>query len=246
MIANGINSQTRAFKCHACGSDITPKNLETLMMWVEWQNIGGDTSKLNCDSEECITNCKTFANIQPLQQRDTMWKENVTYHEYQRLQPPQPPQNIKQTQPKQQASPENIERTKKCVQNFQYQLSNISNKNITVEFNRLIIPIHYNNINDYKSIISVHCPSLQTHKWLLVDKETFEKRHADIYLGYDPSTLQPEGFAMRNHLFLTELLDKSGARLYGITRKKLDRNIGKLFDLNYLFQNSQLELISYV
>ena len=72
MIANGINSQTRAFKCHACGKDITFKNPETLMMWVEWQNIGGDMSKLNCGSEECITNCETFANIQPLQQRDTM------------------------------------------------------------------------------------------------------------------------------------------------------------------------------
>ena len=162
----------------------------------------------------------------------------------QTIQPPQPLQTIKLTQLKQQASPEDKKRTNKCVQNLQYQQSN---KNIahTVEANRLIIPIRCNN-NIYKSIISVHCPSLPTHEWLLVGRETFEKRHADIYLGYDPSTLQPEGFAMRNQLFLTELLDKSGAPLYGITRKALDPNIGKLFDLNYLLRNSQLESISYV
>ena len=52
---------------------------------------------------------------------------------------------------------------------------------------------------------------------------------------------------MRNQLFLTEWPDKSGAPLYGITRKELDPDIGKLFDLHYLLKNSQLEPpISYV
>ena len=153
-------------------------------------------------------------------------------------QPPQPIQNIEQPQQKQQASPEDIERNQFCVKHWHNQNSN---KNIihSIEFNRLIIPISYD-FNNYKSIISVHCPSVPTHKWLLVGRETYEKYHADIYLGYDPSTLQPEGFAMRNQLSLTcEVLDKSGAPLYGITRKELDPNIGKLFDLNYLLKNSQ-------
>ena len=166
-------------------------------------------------------------------------------HNHQTLQPPL--QNIGQTQPKQQASPEDKKRNQICVQNWHEQLSN---KNIFhgIEVNRLIIRISDNTTNIYKSIISVHCPSQPTHKWLLVSRETFEKRHADIYLGYDPSTLQPEGFAMRNQLFLTcEVLDKSGAPLYGITRKELDPNIDQLFDLNYLLKNSQLEPpISYV
>ena len=162
----------------------------------------------------------------------------------QQFQPPQPLQTIKRTQPKQQASPEDKKRTNKCVQNFQDQLSN---KKIfhDVEFNRLIIRIT-NNINIYKSTISVHCPSLPTHKWLYVSEETYKEHQADIYLGYNPSTLQPEGFAIRSHLFLTELLGKSGTLLYGITRKALDPNIGKLFDSNYLLRNSQLESISYV
>ena len=249
MIANEINSQTRAFKCHACGKGITFKDPETLMMWAEWQNIGGDLSKLNCDSEECITNCKTFANIQPLQQRDTMWKENVAHYEYQKLQPPQPLQNIEQTQLKQQASPEDIERNKICFQNWQNRLLN---KNITstVDLNhQLIISIGNN-----KSIISVYCASLSLRRkrpsyepqWVYVNKETYEKYHADIYLGYNPSTLQPEGFAMRGQLFLTEPPGKPGVWVYGITREALDRNIDKLFDLDYLWKNSQLEPISYV
>ena len=170
-------------------------------------------------------------------------------HQTIQLQPPQPLQNIEQPQPKQQASPENIERNKICVQDWQNRLSN---KKILhdIEANhnhRLIIRIQ-DNTNIYKCIISVHCPSLPTHKWLLVGRETYEKLHADIYLGYDPSTLQPEGFAMRNQLSLTyEVLDKFGAPLYGIEREALDRDIDKLFDLNYLLKNSQLELpISYV
>ena len=162
-------------------------------------------------------------------------------HRPRQLQPPQPLQTIKPTQPKQPAaSPENIERTNKCTLNFQYlQLK----KNIvsTLECNRLTIP---NGI--YKSIISVHCPSKPTHKWLFVGKETFEKRHADIYLGYNPITLGPEGFALRDQLFLTEFLDKSGAPLYGIKRKELDPDIDRLFDLNYLLRNLQHEPISYV
>lgn len=180
-----------------------------------------------------IANGYNSQTIQPLQQ----------------LQPPQPLQTIKSTQPKQQASPEDKKRTNKCVQNFQDQLLDKSIKIDTVEVNRLIILITNNNINIYKSTISVHCPSLPTHKWLCVSEETFEKCHADIYLGYNPSTLQPEGFALRNQLFLTtEVPNKHefGAPLYGIKRKALDPNIRKLFDLNYLLRNSQLESISYV
>lgn len=173
-----------------------------------------------------IANGYNSQTIQPLQQ----------------LQPPQSLQTIKPTQPKPQASPKDKERTNKCVQNWRNQLSN---KKIvhSVEFNRLIIPIQDNINNNYKSIISVHCQSKPTHKWLFVSRETFEKYHADIYLGYDPSTPQPqpEGFAMRKDLFLTEWRDEVGAPLYGIMRAELDPNIGKLFDLNYLLKNSQLE-----
>ena len=51
---------------------------------------------------------------------------------------------------------------------------------------------------------------------------------------------------MRGQLFLTEPPGKPGVWVYGITREVLDRNIDKLFDLDYLWKNSQLEPISYV
>lgn len=162
-------------------------------------------------------------------------------------QPPQPLQNIEQPQPKQQASPEDIERHKICFQDCQNRLLN---KTIisTVDLNhQLIIPIGNN-----KSIISVHCPSLGRHKipnyhyeprWLYVNRETYEKYHADTYLSYDPFTLQPEGFATRGQLFLTHPSGKPDVWVYGIKREALDRNIDQLFDLNYLLKNSQLELL---
>ena len=163
-------------------------------------------------------------------------------HQTIQFQPPQPLQNIKQTQP--QASPEDIERTNERTLNFQNQLLK---KNIvsTLECNRLIIPIGI-----YKSIISVHCPSVERYKWLPgVCRETFEKYPADIYLCYYSDTPQPQGFAMRNQLFLTKAVPNKheyGAPLYSIEREKLDRKISKLFDLDYLLRNSQPEPISYV
>ena len=162
-------------------------------------------------------------------------------------------QNIEQTQPKQQASPEDIERNKICVQDWQNQLSN---KKIlhNVETNRLIIRIQHNT-NIYKSIISIYCPSPGRYKipnhhyepqWLYVNRETFKKYHTDIYLSYNPFTLQPEGFALRGQLFLTQPPHKPDVGIYGIKREALDPNIDKLFDLNYLFKNSQPESIHYV
>ena len=183
--------------------------------------------------------------IQSLQQHNTMWDDLRTHYE---RQPPQPLQNIKPTQPKQQASPEDIERTKICVQNWHDQLSN---KKIfhDIEANRLIIRIRDNTNNIYKSTISVYCASLSLKRkkpnyepqWVYVDKEIYEKYHADIYLSCDPFTLQPEGFAMRDQLLLTKPSGKPDVCVYGIMRAELDRNIDQLFDLNYLLKNSQLE-----
>ncbi len=191
--------------------------------------------------------------IQPLQHHNTMWDDLIAHYERQPPQPPQPLQNIKPTQPKQQASPEDIKRNQFCVQDCQKQYSNKEIRVHSVETNRLIIRIQ-DNTNIYKSIISVYCASLflkrkKPHyepQWVYVDKETYEKYHADIYLSYDPFTFQPEGFAMRGQLFLTEPFGRPGVWVYGIMRAELDRNIDQLFDLNYLLQNSQLESISYV
>ena len=49
---------------------------------------------------------------------------NGCNHQTIQLQPPQPLQNIKQTQPKQQTLPEDIERNKICFQNWQNRLLN--------------------------------------------------------------------------------------------------------------------------
>lgn len=162
-------------------------------------------------------------------------------------QPPQPPQNIEQPQLKQQVPPEDIERNQSCVQDWHKKLKN---KKIfhDIEVNRSIIRI-LDNTNIYKSIISVYCASLSLRRkipnyepqWVYIDKETYEKYHADIYLSYDPSKLQPEGFAMRGQLFLTSPRGKPDVRVYGIMRAELDSNIDQLFNLNYLLKNSQLE-----
>ena len=65
-----------------------------------------------------------------------------------------------QPQPKQPASPEDIKRTNKCVQDLQNQYEYKKIWVHSVETNRLIIRIQDNTNNIYKSITSVHCASL--------------------------------------------------------------------------------------
>ena len=147
-------------------------------------------------------------------------------------------QQILQTQQQleqQQPAQEDIERTQRCTEDFQNKLLN---KNITStrEYNRLIILY-----GSLKFTLSVHCPSSGWYvipdrpyspKWLFVRKETYDNYYADIYVGYDPFTLQPNGFAMRNQLILMQC--KRRVWVYGIQRIRLYRDIDPLFNLDAL------------
>ena len=79
-------------------------------------------------------------------------------------------------------------------------------------------------------------------QWLFVKKETYDNYYADIYVGYNPFTLQPEGFAMRNQFVLMQC--KRRVWVYGIQRIELYGNIDTLFDLDKLQQ--LLLNVSYV
>lgn len=143
-----------------------------------------------------------------------------------------------QQQIEQQPTQEDIKRTLHCTEDFQNKLLN---KNIISdrECNRLIIPYY-----PFKIILAVHCPrpnQFYIPQHLFVDKETYENHYADIYVGYDPSTLQSEGFAIRSQLVLMRC--KPFVWVYGIQRIELDNNLDTLFDLNKL---QQLSNISYV
>ena len=159
-------------------------------------------------------------------------------------------QQILQTQhqfEQQQPTQEDRERTQRCTEDFRNKLLSkniISNR----KCNRLIIP--YGGLNFR---LSVHCPSpgryvipnqLYEPQWLYVNRETCDNYYADIYVGYNPFTLQPEGFVMRGELSLTEPPGKPGVWVYGIKRVELGNRIDTLFDLEKLQQ--LLSNISYV
>ena len=158
-------------------------------------------------------------------------------------------QQILQTQhqlEQQQPTQEDKERTQRRTEDLQNKFLN-KNINSTRECNRLIIP--YGPLN---FTLSVHCPSPGRYvipdqpynpQWLFVKKETYDNYSADIYVGYDPSTLQPEGFAMRDQFRLMQC--KRRVWVYGIQRIELDPNIDTLFDLDKLRQLLLLN-VSYV
>ena len=155
-------------------------------------------------------------------------------------------QQILQTQhqfEQQQPTQEDRERTQRCTEDFQNKLLNkslISNRKCKID----------NPILNFR--LSVHCPSrgwyvIPNHsynpQWLFVKKETYDNYYADIYVGYNPFTLQPEGFAMRNQFVLMQC--KRRVWVYGIQRIELDRNIDTLFNLDKLRQ-LLLPNVSYV
>ena len=140
--------------------------------------------------------------------------------------------HYKKTQNQQKASQEDIERNLTCVQDLHQRLSqlNIIFKRGKLD-HQLIIPVPICNTNYILNyIISVHCPSLARYKWLYVTRETFENNPADIYLGYDPSTRQPEGFAPRDQLFRRQPPGRD-VWVYGIEREKLEKLDPKLNQL---------------
>ena len=126
------------------------------------------------------------------------------------------------------------ERTNECTADWAKRLTNkIPNyRQIDNQFT-IPIPDIYNPNYIHTCIIAVHCPSKEGHNLLLVNKETYKNYPADIYLGYDPGTLEPQGFAMRD-----ELSSTVGYNSYGIERVKLNRNINQLFDLTFLLKNT--------
>ena len=174
----------------------------------------------------------------------------------------QPSQSLQPLQPE--ASPENKARVQKCVQHFHNLLlpnlpsNQLSKEGISFTLlkrpelkppNKFELTIqrydHYtNNYCDKTIIIPIHCPEKSTHQYLCVGtQEIFWKFPADFYVGYWPSTLelksfepQPQGFAMRDQF---DHNNKVGPWVWNIERKNLDTNIGQLFDLNYLWNNSQ-------
>lgn len=172
-------------------------------------------------------------------------------------------QSLQTLQPE--ASPENKALNQKCVQHFNnLLLSNLPNRlskegscfNLLKRPNQFELTIqrydHYTNNYCNKSVtISVHCPEKPSHQYLCVGtEEIFQNFPADFYVGYWPPTLelqsfepQPQGFAMRDQF---DYNDKVGKWVRNIERKNLDTNIRQLFDLNYLWQKSQPETISYV
>lgn len=176
------------------------------------------------------------------------------------FEPPQLSQPIQTLQPEASlgASPENIARTQKRVQHYHnlllsnlpsYQLSNGG-----VYFRSSNIgPIHPNQFKltiecqDHAThyyykyiIISIHCPSAESCRWLPpIEIETYKTDPADIYLCYFPFKLEPQGFALRDQLFQTLKINRYKP-LYSIEREKLNTNTDQLFDLHYLWHNSQL------
>ena len=147
-----------------------------------------------------------------------------------------------QQQLEQQPTPEDIKLTRHCTKDFQNKLLNtniISDR----ECNRLIIPYGHLKIK-----VAVHCPRPNQSyipQYLFVDQKTYEEYYADIYVGYDPFTPQPQpdGFAMRSELVLMQC--KPLVWVYGIQRIELDNNLDTLFNLDKLQQLS-LSNISYV
>ena len=146
-------------------------------------------------------------------------------------------QQVQQQLEQQQPTQKDTKRTEHCTEDFQNKLLN---KNIISdrECNRLIIP--YSRL---KIRLSIHCPSQgwfvipnrpYNPQWLYVKKKTYDNYYADIYVGYNPFTLQPEGFSMRDRLVLMEC--KPWVWVYGIQRIELDNNIDTLFDLDKLRQ----------
>ena len=153
----------------------------------------------------------------------------------------QPTQSIQQAQQQlfeQRATRVDIKRTQHCTEDLEKKLLN---KNIisSRECNRLIIPYGHQKIR-----VSVHCPQPKlSHIHLFVGQKTYNAHFADIYVGYNPFTLQPEGFAIRHQLVPMQC--KPGVWVYGRPRVALDKNRDTLFDLSKLQQLS-LSDIRYV
>lgn len=182
--------------------------------------------------------------------------------------PIQLPQSLQTLQPEASvgASPENIEQNQKCVKHFHnllpnpphqifingcvfFRLSNI--KLIYANQFELLIERQDNpNYYHYKTIIiSIYCREKPTNQYLCAGTEkVFKDFPADFYVSYCPSTLTPQGFAMRNQLDLNHNVRhryKPGKQIWNTELENLDTNINKLFDLHYLWHNSQLNYYQF-